>query len=286
MRRKLVVIFSIMLSAWSVYAQVSVPLTNSDLMDIERERDIMKMMNIDVSQTWMSLVKGSIVSTNRVLVSEIYYNDFGCPEKMMFFDERKNLETFTVVKYNNNKLPFEEIRFSADSSLINGIMYIYDDTDLLEKQINYNNAADILSTYVYERTADSVLIYEYDYADELLSSSYFLMKSESFTGRIDKIVKKDYKNNTSEKQIFEYDDMSILTRKLLFENNNSAGFKTFIYSDEGALLKVSFYNDQDVLINSTSYEYDSFGNIISIIEKDEVENMSKVFSIKYLTRIE
>ncbi len=285
MRRKLFAILIIILSAWSSYAQVNVPITNADLMDIERERDIMKMMNIDVSQTWMSLVKDNIVSTNRVLVSEIYYNDFGCPEKMMFFDERRNLETFTVVKYNNNKLPFEEIRFSADSSLINGIMYMYDEQNLLSKQLNYNNLEGVVSSFVYKRVNDSVLIDEFNSENQLLSSSYFLIDQTSVSDRIEKIVKTNYESNITEKQVFEYDEMSTLTKKFLFENNNSAGYKTFIYSDEGALLKVSYFNGQDKLINSTSYEYDSFGNIISIIEKDELEDMSKVFSIKYLTKM-
>ncbi|PLX08150.1 MAG: hypothetical protein C0596_07575 [Marinilabiliales bacterium] len=284
MKRILSIFIFISIISTIVKAQVNVPLTSSDLMDIQRERDIMKMMNIDVSQTWLYLVKDNMVSSNKYLVSEIIYNESGSPEKMVFFDEDMHVKSFTKVKYNKKNLPFEEIRFTSDSSLLNGIMYIYDKDDLLEKQINYNNSGDIISTYKYSRLNDTVFIDEFNGLDDLVSKSFLIIDSGERTDYIKKIVKINTSDNTVEKQIFEYDDMSLLTKKTIIEGESNTGYKTFVYNDDGALVKSSFYTENNEFVNSTSYEYDDYGNVIRIIERQEKDNSTKVFVINYLTK--
>jgi len=284
MKRILSIFIFISIISTIVKAQVNVPLTSSDLMDIQRERDIMKMMNIDVSQTWLYLVKDNMVSSNKYLVSEIIYNESGSPEKIVFFDEDMHVKSFTKVKYNKKNLPFEEIRFTSDSSLLNGIMYIYDKDDLLEKQINYNNSGDIISTYKYSRLNDTVFIDEFNGLDDLVSKSFLIIDSGERTDYIKKIVKINTSDNTVEKQIFEYDDMSLLTKKTIIEGESNTGYKTFVYNDDGALVKSSFYTENNEFVNSTSYEYDDYGNVIRIIERQEKDNSTKVFVINYLTK--
>jgi len=285
MKRIVVCLLAIVIFPILGYSQVNVPLTKTDLNDIQREREIMQMMNIDISQTWLYMVKENLVSTNRILVSEITYNNNACPERMVFFIDDTLVESFTVIKYNNNLLPFEEIRFSADSSLINGIMYMYDDNNLLSDQVNYNNKAEVISRFEYRRAQDSIYIYEYDKNDELISSSIILTNNYGSQELIEKIVKIDAKNKQVEEQYFKYDEMSVLRKKILMKDGESAGYKEFIYNDDGALVKSSYFKDTDNLMNSTSFEYDSYGNMIRILEK-EIGAETKVYAIKYLTKID
>ncbi|MBN2777997.1 MAG: hypothetical protein JXR36_10150 [Bacteroidales bacterium] len=271
------------LSFTSIKSQVSVPLTNSDLDDIIREQSFMKSMGIDLSQTWLFMVKDNMISSNKLLVSEISYNNAGMPFKMFFFDENNKISNFTIVKYNNNNLPFEEIRFSADSSLINGIMYEYDESNLLKKQYNYNNKSEIISVFDYDRQNDSIYITEFD-GNQNIKSTNLICLTKGNLAKIKKIVKLDGNNNQIEKQEFEYDEMSSLRKKNIFENGIKTGYKEFVYNDEGALIKSSYLTNDSELINSTSYEYDNYGNIIRIIERSESDNSTKVFVINYLSK--
>ncbi|MDD2633930.1 MAG: hypothetical protein PHW82_00355 [Bacteroidales bacterium] len=266
-------------------SQVSVPLTNKDLNDIRRERDFIKTMNINLSQTWLYMVKDNIISSNKLLVSEIVYNTDGLPQKICFFDENRKLNSFTVVKYNKQLLAFEEIRFSADSTLINGIMYEYDKNNLLSKQINYNNKAEIISIIINSRSNDTIYINDYDSNNNLKDASIIILDNISGTDLIKKTLKLDKNSMPVEKQIFEYDEMAALHKKTIFENGVSTGYKHFVYNEEGALVKSSFYDAVSELVSSTSYEYDQYGNLDRIIERAEKDNNTKVFMINYLSKV-
>ena len=265
-------------------AQVNVPITKSDLSDITREREFIKTMNINLSQTWLYMVKGNTISSNKILISEISYNSDGLPHKMSFFDENRKISNFTVVKYNKQLLPFEEIRFTVDSLLINGIMYEYDENNLLDKQINYNNKAEIISIFVHNRSNDSIYINDYDANNNLKEKNIIILENINGMDLIKKTLKLDNNNETLQKQVFEYDEMSSLHKKTIFENGVNTGYKDFVYSEEGALIKSSFYNADSELASSTSYEYDAYGNIDRIIERAEKDNSTKVFMINYLTK--
>lgn len=265
----------------TIKSQVNVPLTSRDLDDIIRERSFIKSMGIDLSQTWLFIVKDNVISSNKILVSEISYNKEGLPHKMFFFDENNAITNFTIIKYNNKKLPFEEIRFTGDSILLNGIMYEYDDSDLLKKQINYTHEAEITSVFDYIQLNDSIYVTEYDKNKNIKNQSLFCLTN---TQQITKIIKLDANNNPIERQEFEYDEMASLRKKNIFENDVKTGFKDFIYNEDGALIKSSFYTINSELINSTSYEYDNYGNLVRIIERTETDNTTKVFIINYLSK--
>jgi hypothetical protein len=268
----------------SVFAQVNVPLTKTDLDDIQREREIIKMMNINLSQTWLFMVKDNLISSNKLLVSEIYYNNQGLPERIYFFNQSQELESFTVVKYNKQNLPFEEIRFLADSSLLNGIMYVYNELDFLEKQINYNKNSEIVSVFEHQRKNDTVFITEYDKNEKIATQSYIVIDNIDGFELTGKIISNSSQNDITEKQIFEYDDMALLRKKIIFEGGQNTGHKDFVYNDDGALVKSTLFGATSNVLSSNSYEYDSYGNVNRIIEREEKDNSTKVFVIKYLTR--
>ena len=127
-----------------------------------RERQAITTMNIDLSQTWLYMVKDNIISTNKVLLSEVFYSKQGLPELVVQYDENQNIVSNTKIRYNSRHLPFEEIKFSEDSSLISGIMYEYDENGFLKKQINYNENAIITSVQEYIRKQDSIIISVFD----------------------------------------------------------------------------------------------------------------------------
>ena len=164
-------------------------------------------------------------------------------------------------------------------------MYEYDDNDLLSKQINYNNKAEIISILTNNRSNDSIYINDYDSNNNLKEKSIIVLDNINGADLIMKTLKLDKNNEPVQKQIFEYDKMSSLHKKTIFENGTNTGYKDFVYNEEGALLKSSLYNAEAMLISSTSYEYDQYGNIDRIIERAEEDNNTKVFMINYLTKV-
>lgn len=284
MKKKLTAVIVFIFLVVSSIAQITVPITDKDLSDYNRERQTIEMMNIDMSQTWLYMAKGNLMSSNKILVSEVFYNENGSPEKMFFYDENQKIKNFTVIKYNNQNLPFEEIRFNSDSTLLNGIMYAYDKSNLLIQQVNYSNDGKIINTQSYNRSKDTIYVGVFNDKEELVSKNIITLEEKNSFSYIKSLMKIDESNKVVEQVVFEYDEMAELTKKFIVDENNQAKMKDFVYNEEGALIKSSFYNTQSQLISSSSYEYDLYGNISRIIESTASDNSTKVFEIKYLSR--
>ncbi len=268
----------------SSFAQISVPITDRDLSDYNRERQTIEMMNIDLSQTWLYMAKDNLMSSNKILVSEVGYNKNGSPEKIFFYDENQKIKNFTVIKYNNQNLPFEEIRFNGDSTLLNGIMYAYNKNNLLIQQINYSNNGKIIFSQSYNRSNDTIYVGVFNGKEEIVSRNIITLEEKNSYDYISKLMKIDQSNKVIEQVVFEYDEMAELTKKFIIDENNHAQTKGFVYNEDGALIKSSFYDIQSKLISSSSYEYDLYGNISRIIENTSIDNSTKIFEIKYLSR--
>ena len=277
----LIVLFSLIFK--QSLTQISIPITNKDLSDITRERETIAMMQIDLSQTWLYMVEDNIISTNRLLLSEIYYEN-GLPKKILFYNKNQKTEAFTIIKYNHQNLPFEEIRFNADSSLINGIMYEYDENNLLMREINYNNTANIVSVQTYNRSNDTIYVAVTNGNNELLNHKVICLETVSGVEYMKHLYKLDSVNKVIEQIAFEYNKMTDLTKKFIINESNHATMKDFVYDDNGALIKSSFYDTNSKLISSSSFEYDTYGNILRIIEKGDNDNSTKVFTINYLSK--
>ncbi|MDD3858726.1 MAG: hypothetical protein PHW83_00890 [Bacteroidales bacterium] len=269
-----------------VWSQITVPITVKELSDYNRNRDLMSFMKIDMSQTWLYMVKDNVISSNRILVQEIYYNKSGLPEKIYQYDENQNVENFTVVKYNNQNLPFEEIKFSADSSLISGVMYEYDENNLLKVQIDYKTNAEIIAIQNYTRASDSIYVSVFDKNGALIYKNIILLSDVTDNALIKGMIKKDKNNTVFEKTVFEYDEFQSLQHKFIYDEKNQGTRRVFVYDEQGALVRTVTYGENLKVLSDSSFEYDEFGNVVRIIDYESEERSTKVYFIKYLSRVD
>ncbi len=266
-------------------SQITVPVSKKELANYNREREAMTFMKIDLSQTWLYMVKDNIISSNKILIQEIYYSQLGLAERIMQFDENQNLKTFTVVKYNNRHLPFEEIKFSADSVLEGGVMFEYDKNDLLSKQVDYDNNAEIIAAQTYFRSNDSIYVLVTDKSGNLIYKNFISITGDSKNDLIKSMEKKDKNNTLFEKTIFEYDELQSLRRKTVYDNKNRGTKREFVYNDDGALIRTVTYDENSTILTDSSFEYDQYGNVTRIIDLNSENGITKVYFIKYLAKV-
>jgi len=284
-RRIQVLLLLILLTVFSapVYTQITVPVTAKELADYQRESEAMVFMKIDLSQTWLYMVKDNVISSNKLLVQEIYFNKAGLPERLSHYDEAQKLNSFTVIKYNARNLPFEEIKFTPDSTLISGTLFEYDENDLLSKQVNYGNDAQILLMQEYSRSNDSIYVKVCDKNGILVYKSIITLSRRS--GEIKNMIKVDNNNEIIERTIFETDEPRSITRKFVYDSENRGIRRDFVYSDEGALIRTVTYDQNSEIMSDSSFEYDEYGNLIRIIDMDQATTTTKMYFIKYLTQV-
>jgi YD repeat-containing protein len=266
-------------------SQITVPVNYKELADYKRESDAMKFMKIDLSQTWLFMVKDNIISSNKILVQEVYYNSEGLPERILHYDEMQKLKTYTVIKYNNHKLPFEEIDFTADSVLISGILFEYDDNDLLSRQVDYDNKAELIAMQTYQRSNDSIMISVTDKAGNLIYKNLIILSGKIGKEQIKSMTKSDRNNTVFEKVMFEYDELQSLSRKFVYDDKNIGTRREFVYNDEGALIRTVTYDENSAIHSDSSFEYDNYGNVIRIIDLDSSTGSTKVYFVKYLAKV-
>lgn len=272
------------LISYLLCSQITIPINNKELQTYNREKDIISFLKIDLSQTWLYLVKDGIVSSNKVLAQEIYFNKSGLASKMLFYNTDKSLNNFIIVNYNSNFLPFEEIKFNADSILISGVMYEYDATGWLHKQTNYDNNNKIVATQIYNRYNDSIVIDIFDEKNVLVYKNTMFFNNSSQDGLIKKMEKSYPNNKHFEKTLYEYDNVQSLRRKTILNANVIATSKDFIYNEDGALIRTIVQDFDSKIISDTSFEYDSYGNMTRIIETGDDKGISKLYFINYLSK--
>jgi len=268
-----------------LFSQITVPINKKEMEQYNRERQAITTMNIDLSQTWLYMVKDNIISTNKVLLSEVFYSKQGLPELVVQYDENQNIVSNTKIRYNSRHLPFEEIKFSEDSSLISGIMYEYDENGFLKKQINYNENAIITSVQEYIRKQDSIIISVFDNQAKFAYGNILIFENHNGESFLKSMYKVDSNQNIIEKNLFDYNEIYALRRKTVYDENNMGNQKDFIYNEDGALVRTIVSSSEGSKISDTSFEYDDFGNLIRIIEYEEDSNTSKLFFINYLSLV-
>lgn len=268
-----------------VISQITVPISEREYEQYNRERQAIKAMKIDLSQTWMFMVKNNVISNNKLLLSEVYFNKEGLPEIIVQYDENQNIVSNTTVKYNAKNLPFEEIKFSKDSSLINGVLFEYDQDGLLIKQINYNENAVLTAVQDYTRKGDTVFISVFDNHGDLAYVNILLYEKIDGISLLKSMYKVDKNQNVVEESLFDYNELYSLRRKTVYDDKNSGTIKNFVYNSDGAMLRTIISDENGKIISDTSYEYDDYGNVIRIIEYDERSASSKLFFINYLSLV-
>ena len=268
----------------SSFAQITVPINEKELEDYAREREAMSAMKIDLSQTWLYMVKDNVISSNKLLLQEVYYSKLGTVETVVNYNENRNITNFKKIKYNNKNLPFEEIRFSADSSLLGGVMFEYYENGLLKKQTDYDENATVTVMQEYVRSNDTIYVNVYDGKGVFVYRNIMLTETVSGTSLIKAMYKVDRNNNILETTILEYDQLLSLRRKMIYDDKNKGTKREFVYDDEGALLRSVTYNENNEIISDSSYEYDKYGNVIRIIEFDKETTSTKLYFINYLSK--
>lgn len=266
-------------------AQITVPITAKEYNEHKRNRDLISYMEIDLSQTWLYMVKDNVISSNRLLVQEIYYNKAGLPEKIIHYDENQKLLYFTIVKYNNQHLPFEEIKFDADSTLISGVMYKYDEKGLLQTQIDYITNAEVIAVQSYMRSKDSIYVSVNDKNGFLIYKNIILLSDTTDNALIKGMMKKDKNDTIFEKTVFEYDEYQSLRHKFIYDENNHGTSRVFVYNEQGAMIRAVTYGDNLNILSDSSFEYDEFGNVVRIIDYESKNKTTKVYFIKYLSKV-
>jgi antitoxin component YwqK of YwqJK toxin-antitoxin module len=266
------------------FSQVNIPINKREYDNYNREAAIIASMRIDLAQTWLYIVKDNLVSSNKVLVQEVYFTKAGLPEKIFYFNEDSTVNSFSIIKYNFRNFPFEEIRYTSDSSLIDGILYEYNRNGFLSKQIFYDNKANVIRTLVYENIGDTIMVTSYKNDSIILFKDIIIFNDGWENGTVKKLLKLDKNNSVIENSTFVYNEFDAIRSKITYDAKNQGVIKEFFYDDNGAVIRTVTKTDYGIILNDSSFEYDSYGNVKTIIDYNPIEKMSKLFVINYLSK--
>ncbi|HOK38779.1 MAG TPA: hypothetical protein P5538_08150 [Bacteroidales bacterium] len=266
------------------FSQVNIPINKREYDNYNREAAIIASMRIDLVQTWLYIVKDNLVSSNKLLVQEVYFTKAGLPEKIFYFNEDSTVNSFSIIKYNFRNFPFEEIRYTSDSSLIDGILYEYNRNGFLSKQIFYDNKANVIRTLVYENIGDTIMVTSYKNDSIILFKDIIIFNDGWENGTVKKLLKLDKNNSVIENSTFVYNEFDAIRSKITYDAKNQGVIKEFFYDDNGAVIRTVTKTDYGIILNDSSFEYDSYGNVKTIIDYNPIEKMSKLFVINYLSK--
>lgn len=268
-----------------LFSQVTVPISEKEMEQYNRERQAIMAMKIDLSQTWLYMVKNNVISSNKILLSEVFYSKQGLPELVVQYDENQKITSSTRVKYNSKNLPFEEIKFAADSSLIGGILFEYDKNGLLNKQVHYNESGVITAIQQYLRKQDTIFMSVFNNSAEFIYGNALIFENKNGQSLLKSMYKIDSSHNIIEKNLFDYDEIYALRSKIVYDDKDLGTQKNFVYNDDGALVRTIITNSAGIHISDTSFEYDEYGNLIRIVEYEEETGTAKLFFINYLSLV-
>ncbi len=269
MKRFLLTLFVSLLSV-AGWSQVWIPVTASDAVSCRNYSQKIKENSFHSSVTWKVTVKDNVISRTKVLFSETYYNENGQPSRIVYFGDGNRPKSFVIVKYNSRNLPFEEVNFTADSVMIGGTIYEYNNDNMLSSQISYVGNS-VTSNYRIERMADSIVVSEVDSLGKVISNGSI---SSIATDQKELVFRRA---QNPEMTSSDYDILSEVTRKHIV---GAAEKKVFIYEND-KVVKTSVFNHNGDEISSASLEYDKNGNISRIIERREMDGATNVYMINY-----
>ena len=269
MKRFLLTLFVSLLSV-AGWSQVRIPVTESDAVSCRNHSQKIKDNSFHSSVTWKVTVKDNVISRTKVLFSETYYNENGQPSRIVYFGDGNRPKSFVIVKYNSRNLPFEEVNFTADSVMIGGTIYEYNNDNMLSSQISYVGNS-VTSNYRIERMADSIVVSEVDSLGKVISNGSI---SSIATDQKELVFRRAQNPEITN---YDYDILSEVTRKHIV---GGAEKKVFIYEND-KVVKTSVFDRNNEEISSASLEYDRFGNISRIIERREKDGATNVYMINY-----
>lgn len=273
----------ILLLTKSTIGQFIIPFTKSELKQYYAQKDSLSHENIDIAKVWLYNVNGNKVSSSRILTSEIIYDNNGLPKKIINYDEKQNIKSFTYIKYNNQLLPFEEVKFNADSILLGGVMYEYKDS-LVFRQVGYEySKIKYINTYMM-RNNNMVIISSNDNNDVIYRSLVDFCDIGGDHNFIISMIKIGISNDNFEKIIVEQDKFLSLTKKYIYDDKDNGILKKVFYDNNGKVIKMITYDINNNEIQNSSFEYNERGSVSRVIEYSEIQKQTSVYVINYFSK--
>lgn len=265
----------------NILAQQEVALTKLDVDAFQRERNIIEFLGIRMSKHQvLELVDGEL-SGRTADIMDVFYAKSGNPAYLMFFDEKGKREKYYVFQYDENNNKVEEIRFNADSTILNGILYKYDHHNRIVKQLNYNDKGKILSTNEYIRKGDTLILREtFNNNEKIIARRSYNYIPPLSNGQIASIITYDNHNVLLDSTVFYYNKKGLAENKRVYTVNSIDIISiSYVYNSDGAL--VEYIETKSGKSLTTSIEHDEFGNIIAIITSDEDSKIIEYHKISH-----
>ncbi len=283
-RKAFLTVLVLFVATIAAHTQFIVPATQQELIDFERERQIRAFIGIDLAVTHANEYVADSLTGRRMIVSQIMYNQDGNAETIMYYDSAGNYNGFELISYYENKMPMERIRFSADSVMISGILYEYDEAKLVTKIINYRSPATLVTESIYIKKSDKVLIENYDAAKNLIFKEKRHLEINEDSQRYTLIQKSDKEDYIFESVYFEYSNGNRASKKQLVSDVRGKMDTYFTYSHEGALIAK---HEKDLIEGTeiiATFEYDEFGNLTKIIDRNAKGEVVSYLTISYFSK--
>lgn len=259
-------------------SQVRIPINIYEQRSCEREQGIVANRGIVGSQMWLYTVRDNVLSKTKRLVSAVRYNAKGQPERVDIYDTSGKVDSFVRVRYNRRNLPFEEVVFKNDSTMLGGTLYEYSDDGSLQKQSNYDGRSPQLRVSVFEHKTDTVDVVIFDVngvqtARQTVSLSRQTHRRQAIA--VERIRPETHTPTAA-------DNIAMLTSCRPTCSNASIFGKSLIYNEEGDLIRSVACDAAGNVLDDTSFEYDKNGLLSRII--NNTANTMNVFFINYFDK--
>jgi hypothetical protein len=233
----------------------------------------------------LSKVKKHRDQYDRQFDVRITFNKQGDCSSVYRIDSMENLIRVNCYgyQYNNKQNKIKEEMFNSDSSLIYILLSKYDSIGnlVIFECLDSNKNKEYQYIYLYDSLRNEVQFHEYNSKGTLSNYRYKEYDNNSnivLESHFDKNNELLYEN----KYEFCYDSLGNVLGKFIVNGSRKRQIETYIYSQDNKLLNYSvleYLNDKEDLHYKMTWYYNSYGDLISQINYDELGR--NIYEIKY-----